>query len=185
MSASPALSDSPSQIQSAMANGVHRKYVIGKSALRGAQYASLAASPLYLAYAWRKQSFSLRGLARANWLVPLTGGALVGAYAAQMSSGASDQATYAQAQSMRLDAAEVKAEDTFVVSAVLGSLLLPAIFRMFCMLLSWMPISCAHVRFPDLTLSCLVRSQTCRPCQWPPGWGRHGWRHRTCIQLGR
>ena len=41
-----------------------RAYVIGKTSLQTAQYACLAATPIYLVQALRKGTFSFRNLAR-------------------------------------------------------------------------------------------------------------------------
>lgn len=121
--------ESPTQTQAALAKGMHRHFVVGKSALHGAQYASLAATPVYLLYAWRRHRFTLRGLVCANWVVPLAGSLVAGAYAAQISATADPQATFAQATAMRQNAASIKAEDYYVIGGVVGALAVPAVFR--------------------------------------------------------
>lgn len=103
-------------------------YYIGRYTILGLQYGCLAATPLYLVQTLRGRGFSLRGLARYNWTLPLTGSALgsVAGYAAASQLDHSSLST--RTSSLRLDAQRVRQDDLHLIGSVLGALVLPALF---------------------------------------------------------
>lgn len=106
-----------------------RGYVIGKTSLQMAQYACLAATPVYVLQALRGKSFSLRGLARYNWIVPIVGGAGGAAYGTAIAQSKSQASLTAEATKLRYDKSRVRQEDYHLIGAAVGALLLPAILR--------------------------------------------------------
>lgn len=103
-------------------------YYVGRYGVQGLQYGCLAATPVYVAQVVRGRGFSLRGLARYNWLIPAVGAGLgsAGGYAQAASSDSSVLAS--KARSWRLDAARVRQDDLHLIGSVLGALVLPALF---------------------------------------------------------
>lgn len=103
-------------------------YYIGRYTVQGLQYGCLAATPLYFLQTLRGRGFSLRGLARYNWLIPTTGAAAgsIAGYAA--TSQLSHPDLSARTSSLRLDAARVRQDDLHLIGSVLGALVLPALF---------------------------------------------------------
>ena len=103
-------------------------YYVGRYTVQGLQYGCLLATPLYLLQAARGRGFSLRGLARYNWLIPVTGagaGSIAG-YAA--ASQLDHPSLAAHTSGLRLDAQRVRQDDLHLIGSVLGALVLPAIF---------------------------------------------------------
>lgn len=103
-------------------------YYIGRYTVSGLQIGCLAATPLYFLQVLRGRGFTLRGLARYNWLVPSLGAAAgsVGGYAA--ASQLDHPSLAARTSGLRLDAQRVRQDDLHLIGSVLGSLLLPALF---------------------------------------------------------
>ncbi|EST08357.1 hypothetical protein PSEUBRA_002114 [Kalmanozyma brasiliensis GHG001] len=103
-------------------------YYIGRYTVQGLQYGCLAATPLYLVSAIRGRGFSLRGLARANWLIPSVGAAAgsVAGYAA--TSQLSHPDLSARTSGLRLNSNRVRQDDLHLIGSVLGALVLPALF---------------------------------------------------------
>lgn len=103
-------------------------YYIGRWTVQGLEYGCLAATPLYLVQVMRGRGFSLRGLARYNWLVPLIG-ALGGSTVGYVTAAQLDRtALSTRTSKLRLDAQRVRQDDLHLIGSVLGALLLPAIF---------------------------------------------------------
>lgn len=103
-------------------------YYVGRYGVQGLQYGCLAATPLYFVQVLRGCGFSLRGLARYNWLVPAVG-AGVGSAAGYAQASSSDTSVLAtKARSWRLDAQRVRQDDLHLIGSVLGALILPALF---------------------------------------------------------
>ncbi|CDU22454.1 uncharacterized protein SPSC_01084 [Sporisorium scitamineum] len=104
-------------------------YYIGRYTIQGLQYGCLAATPLYLLQTARGRfGFTLRGLARYNWLVPLAGSAAgsVAGYAA--ASQLDHPSLAARTSGLRLDAQRVRQDDLHLIGGVLGALVVPALF---------------------------------------------------------
>lgn len=103
-------------------------YYVGRYTIQGLQYGCLAATPVYLLQMVRGRGFSLRGLARYNWLIPSLGavGGSVAGYAA--ASQLDHPSLAARTSGLRLDAQRVRQDDLHLIGSVLGSLVLPAIF---------------------------------------------------------
>ncbi|KAJ1021624.1 hypothetical protein NDA16_003761 [Ustilago loliicola] len=108
--------------------GEDSAYYVGRYTIQGLQYGCLAATPLYLLQAARGRGFSLRGLARYNWILPLTsaGAGSVAGYAA--ASQLDHPSLAARTSDLRLDAQRVRQDDLHLIGSVLGALVLPAIF---------------------------------------------------------
>ncbi|CAD6888281.1 unnamed protein product [Tilletia controversa] len=105
-----------------------RAYYVGRWAVQGTQAGCLAATPLYFLNSVRGGGFSLRGLARYNWLGPLAGG-LVGGAAGLVQASQSDGASItSKSLSLRADADRVRRDDIHLIGGVLGALIVPAIF---------------------------------------------------------
>ncbi|TKY88207.1 hypothetical protein EX895_002917 [Sporisorium graminicola] len=103
-------------------------YYIGRYTIQGLQYGCLAATPLYLVQVARGRGFSLRGLARYNWLTPLAG-ATAGSVAGYAAASQLDHPSLAARTSgLRLDAQRVRQDDLHLIGSVLGALVLPALF---------------------------------------------------------
>lgn len=103
-------------------------YYIGRYTISGLQYGCLLATPLYLIQTLRGRGFSLRGLARYNWLIPSTG-ALTGSVAGYAAASQLDHPSLAARTSgLGLDASRVRQDDLHLIGSVLGALVLPAIF---------------------------------------------------------
>ncbi|PWY99351.1 hypothetical protein BCV70DRAFT_117158 [Testicularia cyperi] len=103
-------------------------YFVGRYGVSGVQIGCLAATPLYLVSVMRGRGFSLRGLARYNWLVPVGGGAVGSLVGYLHSSGSAADQVSAKVNSLRLDAERVRQDDLHLIGSVLGALVLPAIF---------------------------------------------------------
>lgn len=103
-------------------------YYVGRYTVQGLQYGCLLATPLYLLQAARGRGFSLRGLARYNWIVPVAGAGAgsIGGYAA--ASQLDHPSLAARTSGLRLDAQRVRQDDLHLIGSVLGALVLPAIF---------------------------------------------------------
>ncbi|SOV07728.1 uncharacterized protein UDID_07963 [Ustilago sp. UG-2017a] len=103
-------------------------YYVGRYTIQGLQYGCLAATPLYLLQAARGRGFSLRALARYNWILPVTGAGAgsVAGYAA--TSQLDHPSLAAKTSELRLDAQRVRKDDLHLIGSVLGALVLPAIF---------------------------------------------------------
>ncbi|SJX65611.1 uncharacterized protein SRS1_16238 [Sporisorium reilianum f. sp. reilianum] len=103
-------------------------YYIGRYTVQGLQYGCLAATPLYLLQTLRGRGFTLRGLARYNWLTPLAGAASgsIAGYAA--ASQLDHPSLAARTSGLRLDAQRVRQDDLHLIGSVLGALVLPALF---------------------------------------------------------
>ncbi|KAK0553021.1 hypothetical protein OC845_001440 [Tilletia horrida] len=104
-----------------------RAFYVGRYAVQGAQVGCLAATPVYALQTVRKGGFSLRGLARYNWIVPLAGG-FAGAGAGLVTASQSDAPSItSKSLALRADADRVKRDDLHLIGGVLGAILLPAI----------------------------------------------------------
>lgn len=102
-------------------------YYIGRYTVSGLQYGCLAATPLYLVQTLRGRGFSLRGLARYNWLAPLTGAGLGSVAGYATASQLDHPSIAARTSGLRLDAARVRQDDLHLIGSVVGALVLPAL----------------------------------------------------------
>ncbi|PWN34992.1 uncharacterized protein FA14DRAFT_36489 [Meira miltonrushii] len=105
-----------------------KSYFAQRYGLTGLELATLAATPLYALSALRKGQFSIRSLVRYNWTVPLIGGTAGTATAYGITSQESSAATASRTFSLRKDAKQIRQDDMFLVGALVGSLLTPALF---------------------------------------------------------
>ncbi|SPO30063.1 uncharacterized protein UTRI_05902 [Ustilago trichophora] len=103
-------------------------YYIGRYTISGLQIGCLLATPLYFLQTIRGRGFTIRGLARYNWLIPTIGasGGSIAGYAAASQLDHSSLA--AKTSGLRLDAQRVRQDDLHLIGSVLGALVLPAIF---------------------------------------------------------
>ena len=90
--------------------------------------AAVAATPVYLIQAIRSRRFSMRGLARYNWVLPILGvgiGAGTGwAESVQISAPLLAYRTAA----VRADGERMRRDDFHLIGSVVGALTLPALF---------------------------------------------------------
>lgn len=103
-------------------------YYIGRYTVSGLQIGCLAATPLYLLQTLRGRGFSLRGLARYNWLVPLSGAAVGSVGGSAAASQLDHPSLSVRASGLRLDAQRVRQDDLHLIGSVVGALVLPALF---------------------------------------------------------
>ncbi|PWN52219.1 hypothetical protein IE53DRAFT_13380 [Violaceomyces palustris] len=107
----------------------NKAYVVGRLGVKGLQLGCLAATPIYAIQSIRKGGFSLRGLLRYNWFVPVLG-AGAGATAGFIQTSQMDHPTLAfKATDFRMDADRVRQDDMHLIGSVIGALVLPALFR--------------------------------------------------------
>ncbi|KAK0524231.1 hypothetical protein OC834_005610 [Tilletia horrida] len=105
-----------------------RAFYVGRWAVQGTQAGCLAATPVYALQSIRKGGFSLRGLARYNWIVPLAGGAVGGAAGIVTATQSDSASITSKSLSLRADADRVRRDDLHLIGGVLGALIVPAIF---------------------------------------------------------
>ncbi|KDN40253.1 hypothetical protein K437DRAFT_258718 [Tilletiaria anomala UBC 951] len=110
-----------------LADSDDRSYVVGKTALQWAQYACLAATPIYAVQAVRHGAFSFHRLARYNWTIPLAGGALGAGYSTVTAASKSAATLKEEATQLRYDRSRVRQEDYHLIGAAVGALVLPAL----------------------------------------------------------
>ena len=94
----------------------------------GTQIAAVAATPFYLVQSIRTRRFSLRGLARYNWLIPLLGAGIgAGAGWTESIQISAPLLSYRTA-AIRGDNERVRRDDFHLIGSVVGALALPALF---------------------------------------------------------
>lgn len=117
-----------------------KSYMIERWSLNGFQFATIAATPIYLLSAIRRGQFSIRQLVRYNWVIPVLGAGAGGAGALTITSRETAAATASRTIGMRMDKNTVRQDDMQLVGSVVGGLIVPALF---CECLS------APIRFID------------------------------------
>ncbi|KAL9938747.1 hypothetical protein V8E36_002466 [Tilletia maclaganii] len=114
--------------QSSLNSDEERAFYVGRWAVQGAQVGCLAATPLFAVQSIRKGGFSLRGLARYNWIVPLAGGLVGGAAGVVTASQSNAASITSKSLSLHADADRVRRDDLHLIGGALGALIVPAIF---------------------------------------------------------
>ena len=106
----------------------------------GTQIAAVAATPFYLIQSIRTRRFSLRGLARYNWFIPLLGAGIgAGAGWTESIQISAPLLSYRTA-AIRGDNERVRRDDFHLIGSVVGALALPALF----------PVSYTHLTLPTI-----------------------------------
>lgn len=94
----------------------------------GAQIAAVAATPVYLLQAIRTRRFTMHGMARYNWVLPILG-AGIGAGTGWMESVQISAPLLAyRASAVRADSERMRRDDFHLIGSVVGALTLPALF---------------------------------------------------------